>query len=264
MGTLLQIQKESLIGGRNTEELLNPSTNSAQVPIRGNSENIYFPDLPSTFHLPTVELKKHKAGGIDQISNEQLKFRGEATVEKLLQIFEKVWNQEKVPLDWPKGVIIKLGKKGDISVCGNNRGITLCAVTSKLFQITIMMRLSDGIESLLRENQCGFWKDRLCADQLLSLRILIEHSLEYNLSLVVNFIDFKAAFDSVNRDYMWAALKHYGMPLKYISIVKAFYVNTSSAVRIGDELTHWFPVDSRTGQGDIQAPPLFNIVLKKD
>ena len=60
---------------------------------------------------------------------------------------------------------------------------------------------------------------------------------------------------------MWAALKHYGMPLKYISTFKAFYENTSSAVRIGDELTHWFPVDSGTGQGDIQAPPLFNIVL---
>ena len=99
------------------EELLNPSINSAQVPIPGNSENIYFPDLlmhpPSVdeFHKALKKLKSHKAGGIDQISNEQLKFGGEATVEKLLPIFEKVWNQEKVPSDWPKGVIIKLGKK---------------------------------------------------------------------------------------------------------------------------------------------------------
>ena len=178
------------------EELLNPSTNSTQVPIPGNSENIYFPDLPmhphtvDEFHKALKKLKNHKAGGIDEISNEQLKFRGEAT-----------------------------------------------------------------------ENQCGFRKDRSCADQLLSLHILIEHALEYNLPLVVNFIDFKAAFDSVNRDYMWVALKHYGMPLKFISIFEAFYENTSSAVRIGDELTHWFPVDSGSGQGDIRAPPLFKIDL---
>ena len=249
------------------EELLNPTGNSSQVPIPDESENIYFPDLPmhpptaDEFHKALKKLKNHKAGGVDQISNEQLKYGGEATVEKLSPVFEKVWNQEKVPLDWPKGVIIKLGKKGDISVCSNNRGITLRAVTSKLFQIIIMTRLSDGIESLLRENQCGFRKDRSCADQLFSLRILIEHALEYNLPLVVNFIDFKAAFDLVNRDYIWAALKHYGMPLKYINIFKAFYENTSSAVRIGDELTDWFLVDSGTGQGDIQAPPLFNIVL---
>ena len=172
-----------------------------------------------------------------------------------------MWILEKVPSDWLKGVITKLGKKGDFSFCENNRGITLRCVASKLFQIIIITRLSDGIETTLRENQCGFRKNRSCTDQLFSLRVIMERALEYNLPLCINFIDFKAAFDSVNRDYIWSALEHYGLPEKYINIFKAFYSNTESAVRVDDDLTDWFKVESGTGQGDIQAPSIFNIVL---
>ena len=77
----------------------------------------------------------------------------------------------------------------------------------------------------------------------------------------MNFIDFKAAFDSVNREYIWACMKHYGIPTKYINIFKCFYADTVSAVRINDELTEWFPVKSGTGQDDIHSPAIFNAVI---
>ena len=41
---------------------------------------------------------------------------------------------------------------------------------------------------------------------------MIDNVLDYNLPLVINFIDFKAAFDSVNREYIWTTLEHYGLP----------------------------------------------------
>ena len=34
-----------------------------------------------------------------------------------------------------------------------------------------------------------------------------------------------------------------------------------SAVRVNGELTDWFEVNSGTGQGDIQGPPVFNFCL---
>ena len=33
--------------------------------------------------------------------------------------FNKIWRQEKIPMDWFKGVIIKLPKKGDLMNCDN-------------------------------------------------------------------------------------------------------------------------------------------------
>jgi hypothetical protein len=44
--------------------------------------------------------------------------------------------------------------------------------------------------------------------------------------------------------------------------VQAFFDGTTSAVKLSGELTGWFDVGSRTKQGEIQGPPMFNFVLK--
>ena len=89
----------------------------------------------------------------------------------------------------------------------------------------------------------------------------IHQASEYNLPLFVNFIDFKAAFDSINRGFIWAAFKYYGLPDKYIRILRSFFDGTVSAVRWAGGLSEWFEVLSGTGQGDIQGPVVFNVCL---
>ena len=89
----------------------------------------------------------------------------------------------------------------------------------------------------------------------------IHQASEYNLPLFINFIDFKAAFDSINRGFIWAAFKYYGLPDKYIRIIKSFFDGTVSAVRWAGGLSEWFEVLSGTGQGDIQGPVVFNVCL---
>ena len=43
--------------------------------------------------------------------------------------------------------------------------------------------------------------------------------------------------------------------------MKAFFSHMISAVRVNGELTDWFTVNSGTGQGDIQGPPVFNFCV---
>ena len=121
--------------------------------------------------------------------------------------------------------------------------------------------MAAGIEMALRENQCGFRRNRSCVDQIYSLRNIIHQCIEYNLPLKANFIDFKSAFDCISRDFIWAAFRHYGLPEKYIRVIQAFFEGTMIAVRHEGELSEWFPVLSGTGQGDIHGPPIFNIVI---
>ena len=209
------------------------------------------------------KLKNYKSAGIDEISNEQLKYGKPGILPWLRDIFEAVWKNEDVPSDWRKGIITIIPKKGDLSYCCNNRGITLRSTASKLFQIVLLQRLNAGLEDLLRENQCGFRRNRSCIDQLYSLQCIIHNCIEFNLPLYINFIDFKAAFDSINRDFIWKAFEHYGLPTKYINIFKAFFRRTESAhaVPVNGELTRWFNVKSGTGPGDVQGPPIFNLVI---
>ncbi|XP_078700049.1 uncharacterized protein LOC144926882 [Branchiostoma floridae x Branchiostoma belcheri] len=49
--------------------------------------------------------------------------------------------------------------------------------------------------------------------------------------------------------------------VKYIRVLQAFFYNTVSAVRVNGEQSNWFTVNSGTGQGDIQGPPVFNVCI---
>ena len=40
---------------------------------------------------------------------------------------------------------------------------------------------------------------------------------------IISFIDSEKAFDSIDRDSLWKIMRHYGIPNKYISIVKTSY-----------------------------------------
>ena len=77
------------------------------------------------------------------------------------------------------------------------------------------------IDETLRENQAGFRKCRSCIDQIATLRIIIEQSEEWNSPLLINFIDYQKAFDSVDRGTLWKLMRHYGIPEKLVNLVQA-------------------------------------------
>ena len=56
-----------------------------------------------------------------------------------------------------------------------------------------------------------------------SLHCIIHNCIEFNVPLYRNFIDFKAALDSINRDFILKAFEQYGLPTKYMKVFKAFF-----------------------------------------
>ena len=243
-----EIEKQRERWAEHFSNLLNPQSTPVdlmeldEIPVK-----MCFQSLQEDDHPPVREevlsalskLKNHKSPGIDGICNEQLKYGAQGLTNPLLKLFGEVWESERVPEDWLKGVITIIPKKGDTSVCSNNRGITLRSTTSKLFQMVILGRLSEGLEVAMRENQCGFRKNRSCVDQIYFLRAIIRQCTEHSLPLYVNFIDFKSAFDCINRDFIWKAFRHYGLPEKYVRVLQAFFDGTVSAVRHDGELLRW-------------------------
>ena len=78
------------------------------------------------------DMKDGKPPGIDNIPVEMFKADVNMAVNTLYDIFSSVWNKEETPKDRKKGILIKLPKKGDLTSCGNRRGITLLTTTSKV------------------------------------------------------------------------------------------------------------------------------------
>ena len=124
------------------------------------------------------KLKNGKAAGCDNIPPEAIKGGGEVSEEVLLGFSNRIWNEEKVPEEWKKDLLIKLPKKGDLSHCRNWRGIMLLNMTSKVFCRVILERVKTALDKKLRDEQAGFRAGRSCTDQITTLRIIVEQSIE--------------------------------------------------------------------------------------
>lgn len=52
-----------------------------------------------------------KAAGEDGCINEILKMGGEPMKRSLLVLFQTMWREEKVPIDWARGIIVPIFKE---------------------------------------------------------------------------------------------------------------------------------------------------------
>ena len=167
----------------------------------------------------------------------------------LYDLFQDIWKEEAIPEEWKEGYIIKIPKKGDLSSCSNYRGITLLCIASKIFNRIILNRMKVVVYPILRDEQAGFRKGRSCTDQIATLRIILEQTLEWNSSIYVNFIDFEKAFDSVDRNTLWKLLRHYGVPEKITALIRNSYEGMTCRVVHGQQLTEGFQILTGVRQG---------------
>ena len=65
-----------------------------------------------------------------------------------------------------------------------------------------------------------------------------------NWPLIINFFDFKKAFESVHRPSLLKILEYYGIPERYIKIFKALYENSSCCIKTAMEHTEYFEIVS--------------------
>jgi hypothetical protein len=70
--------------------------------------------------------------------------------------------------------MVKIPTKGVLSDCYNWRGITLLSVPSKILAKIIIRKISDAVDSVLRNEQPGFRKQRSCTDHTFALCYIIE------------------------------------------------------------------------------------------
>ena len=84
---------------------------------------------------------------------------------------------------------------------------------------------------------------------------------QLNTQTFCAFIDFKKAFDFVDREALLYKLRNMGIVGNLYHTIRAMYTGAKSCVQVNDKLTDWFNVDSGVRQGDSLSPTLFSLFL---
>ena len=208
------------------------------------------------------ETKVGKAAGMDGVRAEMLKKGGVSVLEWLVRLFNICFMLSVVPVDWVCACIVPLFKgKGDVFECGNYRGISLLSVVGKVYGRVLINRIRDKTEQVISEVQGGFRRGRGCTDQVFVVRQICEKYLAKGKDVYFAFMDLEKAYDRVDRGAMWSVLGMYGVDGKLLNAVKSLYDDSKACVRVGNEMSEWFPVRVGLRQGCVMSPWLFNLFI---
>ena len=138
-------------------------------------------------------LKMGKSAGVDNIPAELVQAGGEAMIDILTAICNKIWKKGEWPTTWTQSIVITLPKKGNLQLCQNYRTISLTSHPSKVMLKIILNRLQPQAEEINAEEQAGFRAGRSTTEQIFNIRILCEKYLQHQQNLYHVFIVFKQA-----------------------------------------------------------------------
>ena len=87
---------------------------------------------------------------------------------------------------------------------------------------------------LISVNQIGFQKGKRTTDHIFVLRTLIDKTVEHEKrKLFVAFIDFRKAYDSINRNDLFFKLKQMEIRGLFLDNLKSLYSSIKYCVKIG-------------------------------
>ena len=211
-----------------------------------------------------ASLKTGKASGPDGILTEYLKIFGHTFETVLLKILRCIFVEHIYPSQWTVNFLKPIYKKGNSGDPDNYRGIAIGSALAKLFSIILLNRLTKYInqEKLISVKQIGFMKGTGTSDHIFLLQTIIEKVVRKGRKrLYAAFIDFKKAYDTVDRDLLIRRLKSLGINGIFLRNIIAMYKRTEYSIKFKKGNSQ--PVFSSMGlkQGCPLSPMLFNLYI---
>ena len=123
------------------------------------------------------------------------------------------------------------------------------ASSPKLLSYIILERITPYAENIIGDYQGGFRPNRSVTDQVFTLRMILFKYYETSKSVHQVFLDFRQAYDSINRKSLWFAFESLGIPKKLVQLCRMTVTQSQCCVKVENKLSGIFTVDSEFRQG---------------
>ena len=206
------------------------------------------------------------APGYDYITQPMLR-TGVGTVAKFWHIIMQNWNDTGIiPMRAKLGCINCISKKktGEIPIHPMDyRPITLLPIIYKVYERFVRTQLNYfGVESQIHTLQGGFRTGRGVLEQLGTLRMISEYSVENHKPLYCVLLDIQKAYDTVWRKaILYKLRKHFGVPKFMCKLIAGMLCNTKSGMRNNSYITNLFPTTAGVVQGSVISPLLYGVFI---
>ena len=118
-------------------------------------------------------------------------------------------------------------------------------------------------KNIVQAEQAGFKSDFSTIDHVCVFKSLADMYLSKRQRLYCCFVDYKKAFDTINRTTLWSKMLSSGISGKILNVIKNMYIKAKSSVSLTAEAeSDSFPCNIGVRQGENLSPLLFSIYLQ--
>ena len=199
-----------------------------------------------------------KSAGPDRIFMEQIKYGGDSLWEIIGLLFSTCAKLRKIPSIWRESnVVLVFKNKGDKQDAKNYRPISLTCTLRRIYEKWLLSENIGDIDQALSAQQAGFRRGRSTLEQV----YVLGQALQRNAGMYAIFLDFKAAYDTVDRRLLWQKCRDIGMDSHIIGCIQDLFEENKSVIGVGAKRSR--PIHCRRGllQGSAISPVLFSIFI---
>lgn len=183
------------------------------------------------------------------------------------QFFTEIINESltnsKVPDNWKTATVEPIEKVSGSIKAEEYRPINKLPITEKILEIVVKEQLEEFLEvnDIYMEQQSGFRKLHSCESALNNIIIEWKKSLENQKVVVAVFLDFKRAFETVDRRLLLEKMENYGIRNKELEWFKNYFNNRKQNTKIGSAFSGKREVNCGVSQGSCLGPLLFDLYV---
>ena len=117
------------------------------------------------------------------------------------------------------------------------------------------------MKAKLEDGQCDFRSGRSIANQIFTLRQILNKSWKYAKNALACFVDLEKAYDRAPRDKFWRVLQEFGIDGNLLMAIKSLYCQLEVCVRVNGKQSKLFHVGVGFRQRCVLSPFLFIIYM---
>ena len=137
----------------------------------------------------------------------------------LAACFSKYMRELHVPRQWKESKTILLFRKGNKELLKNYWPVCLLSALYMTFTKIILNRLTRELDEQQPQEQAGFRAGYGTMDHIHIINQLLERCHEYKTPLVLTFVDYEKAFDSIKINAVLQAIHCQGIADDYVVLI---------------------------------------------
>ena len=207
-------------------------------------------------------LKNNKQPGPDKMKSELYRAVGKSNecIRILTSAFNILSKENRVPESWKESKTVMLPKIKK-PTAKDHRPIALTNVIYKLYMSLVRDKIIEHLinNELINEYQVGFTKGKRIEENIFIF--CIDKSYQNKKPLIVVSIDFRKAFDSIDRKGLIKAMKYYQVHDKVIDNIMELYTNDKTEIWRNNKMVGEAVITNGIRQGCTGSPQLFNLII---